>query len=298
MLLVGIVLALGIPLAATLASTITVNAQQLSSSSPSSSIARTSALPENVKSDMCDPGNPSLKVVNTTEARVCGIPKTVKNPTTTATAVSTTSASPSASPETTRATPAPSSSALNQQQEVATAANNDNNVTSKPNSPVTAASTTRTGSFNNKSPLAPTSSTTTTSTTTIAPQAGSEIVQNPIYQQQQPPILSAVSNGTYAQNTGLASNFPLLTPGNPMYLGYHVGSGATTGDDLTGKTIKTSTDKGDSSPKLSSHDSDKGKSKSHDDNDGSGNKKPKKTSSKEHKSHRGGDRFFGGDSFF
>jgi hypothetical protein len=36
-------------------------------------------LPE-LKAKMCDPSNPSLKVVNTTEARICGIPKTVKPP--------------------------------------------------------------------------------------------------------------------------------------------------------------------------------------------------------------------------
>jgi hypothetical protein len=27
---------------------------------------------------MCDPNSPSLKVVNTTESRICGIPKTVQ----------------------------------------------------------------------------------------------------------------------------------------------------------------------------------------------------------------------------
>src|SRR5215212_2433226 len=80
-LLVGLVLTLGIPVAATLAS-FTVNAQQLSTS-PSSSIPRTTAISENLKSEMCDPSNPSLKVVNTTEARICNIPKNVKSVSTT-----------------------------------------------------------------------------------------------------------------------------------------------------------------------------------------------------------------------
>ncbi|MFL6458717.1 MAG: hypothetical protein ACJ71G_17345 [Nitrososphaeraceae archaeon] len=53
----------------------------LSASSPPSttSTPSTTISPE-LKSKMCDPSNPDLKVVNTTEARICGIPKTVKPP--------------------------------------------------------------------------------------------------------------------------------------------------------------------------------------------------------------------------
>src|SRR5215212_8402738 len=120
-LLVGLVLTLGIPVAATLAS-FTVNAQQLSRS-PSSSIPRTTAISENLKSEMCDPSNPSLKVVNTTEARICNIPKTVKDPTTTATPLSTTT-SPSMTPTESRpTTQASSSSSPNQ---IANIDNNNN----------------------------------------------------------------------------------------------------------------------------------------------------------------------------
>jgi hypothetical protein len=298
-LLVGLVLTLGIPLAATLTSTFTVNAQQLSSS-PSSSIPRTTTVSENVKSEMCDPSSPSLKVVNTTEARICNIPKTVKDPTTTAASTTPT--------ESTATTPASSSSSPKQQQQIATT--NNNNVISQSNSPAIGASTTPTNSVSNKSPPAPISS--STPATTIAPQAGSEIVQNPINQQQQPPIIAAVSNGTDAQNTALASISPTLNSDKLMYLGYHVGAGGITGDDTTGRSIKTSsiskddgsTHKDHSSTKSSSHDSDKSKpktssqSKSDNDNDGSGDKKPKKSGSKEHKSHKGGDSFFGGDPFF
>ncbi|MFL6471358.1 MAG: hypothetical protein ACJ71H_10960, partial [Nitrososphaeraceae archaeon] len=88
--LVGILLTFGIPLAAILTSAAVVYAQQLpssSSSSPaagdSSSLSSTTISPE-LKAKMCDPSNPGLKVVNTTEARICGIPKTIKNTTATA----------------------------------------------------------------------------------------------------------------------------------------------------------------------------------------------------------------------
>ncbi|MFL6318780.1 MAG: hypothetical protein ACJ73C_18880, partial [Nitrososphaeraceae archaeon] len=81
--LVGILLTFGIPLAAILTSTAVVYAQQLSSSSSpaagdSSSLSNT--ISSELKAKMCDPSNPSLKVVNTTESTICGIPKTVKPP--------------------------------------------------------------------------------------------------------------------------------------------------------------------------------------------------------------------------
>ena len=44
------------------------------------------------KAAICDPNNPSLKVVNTTESRICGIPKTVK-PSINATSANTTASS-------------------------------------------------------------------------------------------------------------------------------------------------------------------------------------------------------------
>jgi hypothetical protein len=36
-----------------------------------------------VKTKLCDPNNPKLSFVNTTESNICGIPKTIKNVTTT-----------------------------------------------------------------------------------------------------------------------------------------------------------------------------------------------------------------------
>src|ERR687886_2055245 len=107
-LLVGIVLTLGIPLAATLASTFSAYAQQLSSSSSSSpsasSPSTTTTISAKLKAELCNPGNPGLKVVNTTEARICNIPKTVKNTTTSSSSPSSPTTSISvASPSTTPA---------------------------------------------------------------------------------------------------------------------------------------------------------------------------------------------------
>ena len=43
-----------------------------------SSSSSSSSLTPQQRAAMCDPNNPSLKVVNTTESRICGIPKTVQ----------------------------------------------------------------------------------------------------------------------------------------------------------------------------------------------------------------------------
>jgi hypothetical protein len=52
------------------------------SSPPSSSSSTTTTISAKLKAELCNPNNPSLKVVNATEARICNIPKTVKNTTT------------------------------------------------------------------------------------------------------------------------------------------------------------------------------------------------------------------------
>ena len=67
-------------------SNIQVYAQQSSAATPLSTanLSSTTTISPELKAKMCDPGNPSLKVVNTTEAHICGIQKTVKNMTTTA----------------------------------------------------------------------------------------------------------------------------------------------------------------------------------------------------------------------
>jgi hypothetical protein len=41
------------------------------------------ALPPAIKAKICDPNNPKLAFVNTTESNICGLPKSIKNVTTT-----------------------------------------------------------------------------------------------------------------------------------------------------------------------------------------------------------------------
>src|SRR5919199_5236070 len=48
-------------------------------------------LTEEQKAAMCDPSNPKLNFINGTESRLCGIPKTIKNATSTAANATTTS---------------------------------------------------------------------------------------------------------------------------------------------------------------------------------------------------------------
>ena len=78
-----IYLAVGIILLFAVWSNIPAYAQQ-TSSPPTISPPSTASSPSNaaispeIKAKMCNPSNPSLKVVNTTEARICGIPKTVE----------------------------------------------------------------------------------------------------------------------------------------------------------------------------------------------------------------------------
>jgi hypothetical protein len=74
----------------------------LSSSSLPSSSGGSSSSPSNpispeLKAKMCDPSNPTLKVVNTTESNICGIPKTVKPPVASSAATPPTSAVSSSS---------------------------------------------------------------------------------------------------------------------------------------------------------------------------------------------------------
>ncbi|MGC2428900.1 MAG: hypothetical protein WA421_17840 [Nitrososphaeraceae archaeon] len=54
----------------------------ITSPSPSSPPTNHTVLPA-VKTKLCDPNNPKLSFVNTTESNICGIPKTIKNVTTT-----------------------------------------------------------------------------------------------------------------------------------------------------------------------------------------------------------------------
>ena len=56
---------------------------QVTPSSPTSSSPTNKTVSPELKSKMCDPNNPKLRFVNTTESNICGVPKTIKNVTST-----------------------------------------------------------------------------------------------------------------------------------------------------------------------------------------------------------------------
>jgi hypothetical protein len=141
--------------------------QQLSSSLRTGSSLSTTTISPKLKAEMCDPSNPTLKVVNTTESRICNIPKTVKNVTTAAAASPTTTAANS----------------------VAAITNNDNGI-SQSNSATTATT---------MNPISKSSNKPLSSQSTIAPQANA-INQPQQQQQQQPQQLVKISNHTAGEN--------------------------------------------------------------------------------------------------
>lgn len=258
-----------------------VYAQQISSSS-----GVTSTISSELKAKMCDPSNPSLKVVNTTESNVCGIPKTVKpslasTPPTTALS-SSTSSTIKPSSITSIAAPPP------KEQQI-------------------------TNSSSKSGPLS--------ATRTIAPQT----IQQEQLQKPQPHLLLTTDNNTAMLNHTFTSTFPSVTSGKLVYLGYH-GDISDNSLTLKKSTAKSDHSRSDSDSKdkrnsnnnhhsstakknnsdSNSHTRDKNDSKSpstkdsksndHHDRDSSGKEK---NSSKGHKSHKGGgDSFFRGDPFF
>ena len=275
-----------------------VYAQQISSSS-----SGPSTLSSELKAKMCDPSNPSLKVVNTTESNVCGIPKTVKPslPSTPPTSAVSSSISSTIKPTsiTSMAAPPP------KQQQITNTNNNSNNLAK--------GSTITPINGSNSRPLS--------ATPTIAPQTS----QREQLQQPQPQLLLTTSNNTAMLNHTFTSTFPAVTPGKIVYLGYH---GDISDNSLTMKKSTAKPDhsrsnsdskdkrnsdnnhhsstvkKNNSDAKSHSHDKNDSKSPSkndsklnnHKDHDSNGKKQ---NSSKGHKNHKGGgDSFFGGDPFF
>jgi hypothetical protein len=167
-----------------------VYGQQLSSSRLRSSPI--TPVSTKIRSEMCDPGNPSLKVVNTTEARICGIPKTVKN--TTTTAASSSSSSPPASVVAGGASP-------NQQQTVN--AKNNKLVSGSNNFPIPR-TTGLVSDSSNKSLSA---------ASKIAPQT------NAINNQLRHAVTT--SNTTVGHNNTFATTTPARATDKLLYLGYH-----------------------------------------------------------------------------
>src|SRR6187200_2073354 len=225
-----------------------VFAQQLSSSpssspaaSSSSSLSSTTISPE-LKAKMCDPSNPSLKVVNTTESTICGIPKTVKPPSLSAampppTSAVVSSSSSSSSPQQTTTTTKPTTTAgsvaalpKQQQQQIATTSNNT--AISQSTGGATGATIVIVSNSSNASLSSP---------PTIAPQV------NAISQQQPQPVTAI--NGTAAINSTAGQNYPFATTtqavasGKLMYLGYHSDDGTPiTDSDSSPKDKSSSSD--------------------------------------------------------
>jgi hypothetical protein len=210
-------------------------AQQSSSATSLSPAAtgssRSTTISQEVKAKMCDPSNPGLKVVNTTEARICGIPKTIKN--TTATAAmsppTTAASSPSSStpPPTKLSLPAANVAATKQQK--ITASNNNSTITpaasqlpkqTAAGKGITTPPVDPVRSVSDKSSLP-------SSKSTIAPQINAI---NKGHQQQK--LLPTASNATAGQNYTPAATPPAVTLGKLIYLGYQ---GSTTSEGSSSK---------------------------------------------------------------
>ena len=198
-------------------------AQQSSSATSLSPAAtgssRSTTISQEAKAKMCDPSNPGLKVVNTTEARICGIPKTIKN--TTATAAM------SPPPPTKLSLPSANVAATKQQK--ITASNNNSTITpaasqlpkqTAAGKGITAPPVDPVRSVSDKSSLP-------SSKSTIAPQINAI---NKEHQQQK--LLPTASNATAGQNYTLAATSPAVTPGKLIYLGYQ---GSTTSEGSSSK---------------------------------------------------------------
>jgi hypothetical protein len=220
-------------------SNIQAYAQQPSSSpTPLSppTVSRSTTISSQVKAIMCAPGSPSLKVVNTTEARICGIPKTVKSNTTTAAAIPPTSTTGISSPTTTKLSAA--NVAAPKQQKITTTP-----ATSQLSKQTTGASKESTAAAPSIAPIRNVSNkpSLSSSPSTIAPQVNA--VNNKHRQQEQ------------LQPT--ASN--VVAPDTLKYLGYQ--RSPTAGDSSSsGSKDKHSSDTNSSS---SGHnDDDNGKSSS------------------------------------
>ena len=223
-------------------------AQQPSSSSTPLShatVSRSSTISPQVKVTMCAPGSPSLKVVNTTEARICGIPKTVKSNTTTAAAIPSTSPTAVSSRPTTTKLPAANVAAPKQQQITTTpAASQLPKQTTGGSKEMT---TTAVRSVSNKPSLP-------SSPSTIAPQVNAISKKH----QQQEQLQPATGNVPAGRNYTFATTSTAVTPNILKYLGYQGSATAVN----SGSSSSDSKDKHSSDTKSSSsgHNDDSGKS--------------------------------------
>jgi len=193
-------------------SNIQANAQQPSSSprslSPPPSSRSITISPE-VKAIMCAPGSPSLKVVNTTEAHICGVPKTIKsNTTTAAAAIPSTSTTAVSSPPTATKLPAANIAAPKQQKITTTPAASQLPKQTTGASKETTPTAVRNVISNPSSPTSP---------STIAPQVNAISKKH----QQQEQLQPATGNVPAGRNYTFATTSTAVTPDALKYLGYH-----------------------------------------------------------------------------
>jgi hypothetical protein len=214
-------------LASILVSAVWSNVQVYAQSQATGGLPTKSISPQ-LKAIMCDFSNPDLKVVNTTEARICGIPKTVKPGLASATPP-TSPISSSPNPATTnlksiaaKPAPTPTTTATGitvppKPQQIAT--KNINAI-----SPSTVYVTWATISLLSNTSLP---------SSTIAPQISA------VSQQQQSPLIPIArvnsttrSNGTAGQNYTFAATSPVPSTSDQLiYLGYHGGTKSSQGND-------------------------------------------------------------------
>jgi hypothetical protein len=219
-----------------------VYAQQQLSSPPaagSSNSSLSKRISLELKAKMCDPSNPSLKVVNTTEARVCGIPKTVKPP-----LLSATPQTSAVSSSTQQTTTKPASVAAPPKQQQITTTNNNTNAISQ--STVVAKGAT----------IVPVSHPTNTSLSSSPPAIAPQV--KAVNQQKQMLRPITAINGTAGQNHTFAATSPVVSSDEPLYLGYHGNGGSKDKDspDRKPHTHHSTRSISDGGPKEKSSNSD------------------------------------------
>jgi hypothetical protein len=278
-----------------------VFAQQLpslySSAPPAGNRSDSSSSPSNpispqLKAKMCDPSNPSLKVVNTTESRICGIPKTLKpSLLSSAAAPPTSSTVSSSSPpqQQTTTTTKPTTAAANaatttpKQQQIKSTNNNNTNAISRPTtsgvdgtkiapvsnpgnkslsstSPTSSAIAPQIKAINQQQQRQPITRINDTTTGINNTTTGINNTAPPIKavdeQQQQPPAPSSnLINGTAGQNYTFVASSPTLPSGKLLYLGYHDDDSSPT-NGYRGPKEKSSSDSEPSIDRSSSTTSD------------------------------------------
>ena len=180
--------------------------QPSSSTTPLSppTVSHSTSISPQVKAIICAPDNPDLKVVNTTEARICGIPKTVKTNTTIAAAISSLSPTPVSSPPTNTKVPAADVVAPKQQKITTTP------IASQLLKQTTGASEETTITAVSNKPSIP------SSPSTIAPQVNALGKE---HQQQGQPQLTT-GNVPIGRNFTFATTSTGITPDTLKYLGY------------------------------------------------------------------------------